>query len=209
MPRRVSGSAAQSVAPSSPRRPAQAPPAAASSWTAARGVRVNDGFERPTPSGDTGASLAAINAVRLINGKDSTCVATTRLNLRRAGLDGLPEATGNDKNNPRGMMVQMLNSGSWDSAPIPGSTPTTIRSSYGTATANVLSADAFDSAVAQGLIPEGAVVFQTKHGWDYNGGSLGNDVGIVRDGTLHNFRRMSSLRVYGDATRDLVVLLPR
>lgn len=208
MPRRVSGPAAQPVAPSSPRAPAR-PPAGPAAWTGAPGVGARDGFERPTPSGDTTSSLAAINAVRLVNGKDSTCVATTRINLRRAGMSGLPEATGNDKNNPRGMMVQMLNSGHWESAAIPGSTPTTIRSTYGTATANVLSRDAFDEAVAQGHIPEGAVVFQTKHGWDYNKGSLGNDVGIVRDGTLHNFRRMPSLRVYGDATRDLVVLLPR
>ncbi len=207
MPRRLNGAPARPSASS----PSPAPRAAADALerTGRRGVAPRDGFDRPLPVGDTRTSLAAINAVRLVNGKNSTCVATTRINLRRAGMPGLPEATGNDRNNPRGMMVQMLASGHWETAALPGSTPQTIRSPYGTATAHVLSRDAFDEAAANGLIPEGAVVFQTKHGWGYDRGSLGNDVGIVRDGTLHNFRRMPSLRVYGDATRDLVVMLPR
>jgi hypothetical protein len=172
-------------------------------------ARLRDGFDRPFPVGDTRSSLERIAAVRLRDGRTSTCVATVRANLRRAGMPGLPEATGNDNNNPRGMMVQMLNSGHWETATLPGSSPLTIRSPYGTAVAQVLSREDFLSALDAGLVPNGALVFQTKHGWDYSGGSLGNDVGIMQDGRLHNYRFMSRPDVYGELSRDFVVMLPR
>lgn len=202
MPRRV---ATSSPLPA-PRRSVPRPRRAAADATR---VRVRDGFDRPFPVGDTRTSLERISAVRLRDGRTSTCVATTRANLRRAGMPGLPEATGNDKNNPRGMMVQMLNSGHWETASLPGSTPQTIRSPYGTAEAQVMSRDDFLTALDSGLVPNGALVFQTKHGWGYSGGSLGNDVGILRDGRLHNFRFMSRPDVYAEQSRDFVVMLPR
>ena len=59
----------------------------------------------------------------------------------------------------------------------------------------------------KGLIPEGAVVFQTRHGWDHDAGSSGNDVGVVRDGKLFNYEQMPDMTVYKNV-KEVVVLLP-
>jgi hypothetical protein len=106
------------------------------------------------------------------------------------------------------MMVQMLQSGQWRSANIPGAQTQSITSPYGTVRANVLSRDAFHAAAEAGQIPNGAVVFQTRTGWDYSGGSRGNDVGIVQNGRLFNSRQMQGLDAYGARSGDFVVVLP-
>jgi hypothetical protein len=156
------------------------------------------------------AGLDAINAAQLLPGRDHTCVATVRSNLQRAGLQGLPSSTGQDGNNPRGMMVQMLQSGHWHSAEIPGATQRAITSPYGTVQAQVLSGAAYMEAARNGQIPEGSVVFQTRHpaGWAYGGGSRGSDVGIVRDGGIFNYRQFSGMSVYGNNISEVVVLQP-
>ncbi|OJT27046.1 hypothetical protein BO221_03345 [Archangium sp. Cb G35] len=163
---------------------------------------VADAVATPNPG------LEAINATDLRPGEPHTCVATTRANLRRAGMEGLPSATGNDGNNPRGMMVQMLQSGHWSSVDIPNSTPRTITSPYGTVQAHVLTGEAYLEAAANGQIPEGSVVFQTKMGWDYGEGSRGSDVGIVRNGAVFNYQANNGMSVYGDRVREVVILHP-
>lgn len=157
----------------------------------------------------TDSRLKLIAEADLRAGQRGYCVKAVRSNLQRLGLGGLPASTGEDPNNPRGMMVQMLQSGQWRSANIPGAQAQTITSPYGEVSANVLSRDAFHKAAEAGLIPDGAVVFQTKHGWDYSGGSSGNDVGIVQDGRLFNFRQMQGLDAYGASSDDFVVVLPK
>jgi hypothetical protein len=95
------------------------------------------------------------------------------------------------------------------SVPLPGSQVHTITSPYGTVQANVISADDYERMAKAGQIPSGAPIFQTRHGWDYSGGSSGNDMGIVRDGgrTTHNYQGMNPV-IYSDA-KEVVLLVPR
>jgi len=154
------------------------------------------------------AGLDAINATRLTRGAPHTCVTTTRDNLRRAGLSGIPSSTSADGNNPRGMMVQMLQSNQWRSMPIPGATSQTITSPYGSVQAQVLTGEAYLQAARNGQIPEGSVVFQTRTGWDYGERSRGSDVGIVRNGGIFNYQQFNNMSVYGNDVRQVVVLQP-
>ena len=144
----------------------------------------------------------------LNNGPTGTCVATTLDNMDRLGVPNTPEATGMDPNNPRGGMAQMLRNG-WESIPFPGARQQTIRSPYGNAQANVVTAEQYEKLVAQGKVPDGAIIFQTRHGWDYSVSSYGNDMGIVRNGgkTTHNYASMESI-IYSDC-KDVVILVPK
>ncbi len=145
----------------------------------------------------------------LNDGRTGFCVETTLGNMDRLGIPSFQGGTTGDRNNPRGAMVQMINGGHWKSLPLEGSKPRTIKSPYGTVRAHVLNADAYERMAMAGKIPSGAILFQTRHGWDYGGGSLGNDMGIVRDGgrVTHNYRSMPPI-IYGDA-KEVVVLVPR
>ena len=144
----------------------------------------------------------------LNNGPTGMCVATTLDNMDRLGVPNTPEATGMDPNNPRGGMAQMLRNG-WESIPFPGARQQTIRSPYGNAQANVVTAEQYEKLVAQGKVPDGAIIFQTRHGWDYSGGSYGNDMGVVRNGgkTTHNYASMESI-IYSDC-KEVVILVPK
>jgi hypothetical protein len=157
-------------------------------------------------SGDP--KLDKIATARLRAGSAHTCVTTVRANLARLGFKGLPSSTSQDANNPRGMMVQMLQSGQWKQPDV-GGTATTITSPYGTVSAQVLTRDEFTAAVQSGAVADGSVVFQTEHGWDYNGGSRGNDVGILQNGAIFNSVRMRGTDAYGANSGDFVVLQPQ
>ncbi|TSC32837.1 peptidoglycan-binding protein [Corallococcus sp. Z5C101001] len=162
------------------------------------GVRINT--NDPT--------LKKLATAALRNGETGYCVRTTLDNMSRLGIPNTPGATGNDPNNPRGGMAQMLRKG-WESIPFPGAKQQTIKSPYGNATANVVSAAQYKKLVEQGKVPDGAIIFQSRHGWDYSGGSKGNDMGIVRDGgkTTHNYKDMSSI-IYSDC-KEVVILVPK
>ena len=105
-------------------------------------------------------------------------------------------------------MVQMLQSGDWSSQAVPGSTQQTIKSPYGTVSANVMSGADYDKAVANGTIPNGGVVFQTEHGWSWNQGSSGNDMGILRNGKVFNYTQNNTPNVYANV-KQVVILLPK
>ncbi|QRN97598.1 hypothetical protein JRI60_00435 [Archangium violaceum] len=203
---RVSGSNTPRIQSTQPARQQPEPVQTAQAEATPQRVQLHsrDTFETGNPG------LDAINAAQLLPGRDHTCVTTVRANLQRAGLQGLPSTTSQDGNNPRGMMVQMLQSGHWHSAAIPGATQRAITSPYGTVQAQVLSGDAYMAAARDGQIPEGSVVFQTRHpaGWAYGGGSRGSDVGIVRDGGIFNYRQFSGMSVYGNNLSEVVVLQP-
>jgi peptidoglycan hydrolase-like protein with peptidoglycan-binding domain len=146
----------------------------------------------------------------LNNGAYGTCVATTIHNMDKLGVPNFPGGTADDPNNPRGAMVRMMREANWVSVPLPGSQPQRISSpAYGNVTAHVISADAYEKLAQAGKIPSGALVFQTRHGWDYSGGSSGNDMGIARNGgrVTHNFESMSPI-IYGDA-KSVVLLVPK
>jgi peptidoglycan hydrolase-like protein with peptidoglycan-binding domain len=153
--------------------------------------------------------LKKLATAHLNNGPTGYCVLTTLNNMHRLGIPHTPEATGSDPNNPRGGMAQMLRNGGWESVPFPGSRQETIRSNYGTATANVVSASQYRKLVEQGKVPDGAIIFQTRHGWDWSAGSKGNDMGIVRNNgrTTHNYQSMNSI-IYSDC-KDVVILVPK
>ncbi|MFE8595388.1 hypothetical protein [Archangium violaceum] len=195
------GNNAPAVSPTSPRTQAtQSAPVANTPPRAA--LHSRDVFEANNPG------LEAINGLQLQAGRPHSCVTTVRANLRRAGLGGLPGTTDQDPNNPRGMMVQMLQSGQWRSMPIPGAQSQSITSPYGTVQAQVLSGEAYLQAARNGQIPEGAVVFQTEKGLDYSGGSRGSDVGIVRNGAIFNYQQMPNMSVYQNRVTDVVVMVP-
>jgi len=163
------------------------------------------------PLGQTASQpgLDRIKQARLHTGPAHTCVATVRRNLRAAGFQGLPAATGRDRNNPRGMMSQMLQSGHWTSLDVPGSKQQTIHSPYGNVQARVLTGEAYRRAAANGQIPEGAVVFQANRPWNLaNDRSRGSDVGIVRNGGIFNYKQFPRMTVYGNVA-EVVVLLPK
>jgi hypothetical protein len=153
--------------------------------------------------------MDTLATARLNNGPTGMCVETTLKNLDRLGIPSFQGGTSADPNNPRGALVQMIKKDRWQSLPLEGSQQRTIRSPYGTVQAHVLNADAYERMAKAGQIPSGAILFQTRHGWDYSGGSRGNDMGIVRDGgrATHNYKTMSPI-IYGDA-REVVVLVPR
>ncbi len=145
----------------------------------------------------------------LSNGATGTCVATTLDNMDALGVPNFPGGTAADPNNPRGAMVRMMREAGWVSVPLPGSRQETIHSpAFGTVQAHVISADAYERMAQAGQIPSGALIFQTRHGWDYNDGPYGNDMGIVRDNgrVTHNYASMPPI-IYGDA-KDVVLLVP-
>lgn len=162
------------------------------------------------PTVDTGHPwLRKLATSKLSDGPDGSCVKTTLGNLDRLGVPSFAGGTAGDPNNSRGAMVQMIRNGHWTSMPLEGSVPRTISSPYGTVQANVLDADAYERMAQRGEVPSGAVIFQTRHGWNASSGARGNDMGIVRDGgrVTHNYRSMSPV-IYSDA-REVVVLVPR
>jgi hypothetical protein len=143
-------------------------------------------------------------------GRAHSCVETVLTNLDRLGIKTFAGGTTSDPNNPRGAMVQMLRAGRWSSVALPGSHEKTIKSpAYGRAQAHVLPASAYLKLAREGKIPNGAIIFQTQHGWGYSGGSRGNDMGIVRNGQIFNYANMGSMNVYGSALKEVVVMVPR
>lgn len=180
-------------------------------------ARSTDRRTKDNPYGlmpDQLEKLRTIATAELRGGRTSTCVTTVRKNLRAMKRnEGVPDATGEDPNNPRGMMTGMLNSGAWESLPVPGSTTRKITSpAFGETDANVLTKEKYLEAMANGLVPDGALVFQAskKGGWDYSGGSKGNDVAINRGGSLFNFADMGGPEVYRHAEElEVVVVIPR
>lgn len=141
-----------------------------------------------------------------------SCVETVLFNLDRLGVDTFPKDRGTtaDPNNARGALVQIQNAGHWQSAPLPGSKLQTIHSeAYGTVKAHVLSASAYKALVNKGQIPNGCIIFQTEHGWNYSKGASGNDMGIVQNGKIKNYADMGGMNVYPDSLKEVVVMVPK
>ncbi len=146
----------------------------------------------------------------LSTGPDGTCVATTLNNMEALGVRNFPGGTADDPNNPRGAMVRLMREGQYASVNLPGSELRDIVSpAYGAVKAHVLSADAYEKLALAGKIPSGTVLFQTRHGFGWNQGSSGNDMGIVRDNgkVTFNYKQMSPI-IYGDA-KEVVLLVPQ
>jgi hypothetical protein len=158
--------------------------------------------------------LDTLATSKLENGKDGFCVATTHANMKRLKVDVGFEATGEDPNNPRGGLVQMIKSKKWASLPLPGSEKVTIKSkakAYGEAEAWVLDGKLYTKLADAEKIPSGAIIFQSETGWNTDvSKSHGNDMGIVRDGGKHtfNYKEMPPI-VYTKAKKvEVVILVP-
>jgi len=201
------------------KKPAQKKTAAKKSPAAQKGAVAQKGAASPGkgPSAEgvdewgvnrKDPTLQKLADGNLKSGEDGTCVRTTLNNMQRLGV-AQPTATGNDPNNPRGAMVQMVNDYGWKSVPLSGSTQETVKSPYGTITANVTPADEYAKLASEGRIPSGALVFQTRQGWDYDGGSKGSDMGIVRDGGRETFNYKSMPPTIYKNTESVVILVPR
>jgi uncharacterized Zn-binding protein involved in type VI secretion len=152
--------------------------------------------------------LQTLGTSHLDSGPDGSCVATTLGNTDRLGIRTFNGGTTADPNNARAAMVQMINEGNWSSVPLDGAQQRTIHSAYGSAQAYVLDADSYERMAQRGEIPSGAILFQTRHGWDSPNGPYGNDMGVVRDGgrVTHNYKSMSPI-IYSDA-KEVVLLVP-
>ena len=123
--------------------------------------------------------------------------------------------TGSDRNNPRGLMAQVIKNYGW--GPIPGlGKSRSISSPYGNVTSNSLTYNQWGDAVVKGLVPTGALVFSTTKGWDYSGGSSGNDSAIAQEGGKKlwsgywqyddKYKGKPIGSVYGPRTKEVSVL---
>lgn len=124
--------------------------------------------------------------------------------------------TGDDPNNPRGLMSQVIGKYGW--GPLPGVGKTrSIRSPYGNVTTNSLTWKQWGQAVISNKVPSGALVFSTAKGWDYSGGSSGNDSAIAQKGGRKLWSGYYQYDytldgkpfggVYGPATKEVSVLV--
>ncbi len=141
----------------------------------------------------------------------------SRSSFEAAPAQGNPKAkagaqsqTAFDLRNPKGVAFQgefqaPLHDKRILRSEIPGSTRTTIPSNYGDVQAHVLTREAYLDAASKGLIPEGSVVFQTRHGWDYGDKPYGNDVGIVRNGAIFNYEQNNTMAIYSGLVSAVVL----
>lgn len=120
-------------------------------------------------------------------------------------------ATGNDPNNPRGLMAQAITKFGWGSIPGLGRSRQ-IKSPYGNGNVLSMNWSEWIESVKGGKIPSGAMIFSTKKGWDYSGGSTGNDSAISQDGGKKlwsghwQYQYDGVGGVYGPATKEVVAL---
>ena len=119
--------------------------------------------------------------------------------------------TSRDPNNPRGLMSQAVGKYGWGSIPGLGKTRA-IKSPYGNVTVNSMSWGEWQKAVKSGKIPSGALVFNTEKGWDWSGGSSGNDSAIAQNGGKKlwsghwQYEYNGVGGVYGASTKEVVAL---
>jgi hypothetical protein len=146
--------------------------------------------------------------IKKVSSAPGKCVTGSLETMQASGVPN-PKATGRDAgNNPRGMLVQTMNTYGWKS--MGEGTATTLNSPYGNANVNVMNRDQWLGQVAAGKIPSGALIFQTEHS-DWNGtsaGSSGYDAAIAQKngGALWNGQSLGNL-VYGN-TQKVVALTP-
>jgi hypothetical protein len=124
-----------------------------------------------------------------------------------------PPGTGNDGNNPRGLMAQAIKSYGWGS--LPYGKPINLNSPYGKVGANMMNFAEWKQNVKAGNIPSGALVFSTRNAnWNSNGPSSGHDSAIAKKGGAklwsgHWQTEVDGVgAVYGAGTRAIVALTP-
>lgn len=115
-------------------------------------------------------------------------------------LLGAPEVSGgvDPNNHPRGLMAWAIKKG-YGSIPGTQGKPRNIKGAFGDFGVTSMTESQWGDAVVDGLIPNGSLIFNTRHGWDWNGGSSGNDAAISQNGgaMLWSGHKQSSFQYKG------------
>ena len=112
------------------------------------------------------------------------CVAGVIYTAEANGaLIGAPEVSGgvDPNNHPRGLMAWAIKKG-YGSVPGTAGKARNIKGPFGEFGVTSMTESQWGDAVVEGKIPSGSLIFNTRHGWDWNGGSSGNDAAIAQDG---------------------------
>jgi len=144
---------------------------------------VRDGIAKMAAGGELD-KLDFAKGARKANSKRGMCVAGVIYTAEANGaLMGAPEVSGgvDPNNHPRGLMSWAVKKG-YGSIPGTKGKPRNIKGPFGTFGVTSMTETEWADAVVDGLIPNGSLIFNTRHGWDWNGGSSGNDAAIAQDG---------------------------
>jgi hypothetical protein len=162
-----------------------------------------------------GGELAKLgDGTSLVNAAAGMCTTGVILTAERNGASiGKPHvATGNDPNNPRGLMAQAVGEHGYGSIPGLGE-PKKITSPYGHVNVNVMDLPTWTQAVKDKKIPSGSLIFSTRHSdWNNSASSSGNDSAIAKNGgqKLWSGHWQATVNgvgaVYGAGTKGIVAL---
>ena len=158
----------------------------------------------------THAYLTALNDQNIVkrSAPPGYCVTGTLETMQASGVPN-PAATGMDRNNPRGLIAQMIANYGWNSMGV--GTPKTLTSPYATVGVNNMSGSEYLNQVKAGNIPSGALIFQTRHS-DWNNGNIGSsgfDAAIAQNGgmSLWNGQQIDGPQVYS-GLKNVIALTP-
>lgn len=172
--------------------------------TAAAGGKVEDVHPLLTKMNDK-------NIKKFTTEKSGMCVTGSLNTMQQSGVPN-PAATGSDVgNNPRGAIVQLIKSFGWKSI---GGSPKQLNSAYGKVSTGMYSKSEYSKAVDDGMIPSGALIFQTRHSdWDGTShNSRGYDMAIAlkKGNALWNGDPAGEYPrwVYGASTKSVIALSP-
>jgi hypothetical protein len=158
----------------------------------------------------------ANNSHKFTPGPTGTCVVSTEKNVRAVTGDTPWSNTGTpDKCNTGEALRQALTSGKYFS--VAGDLgPVAFKNDRGQVGFHTMSVQDFERKVANGEIPAGALVAQTRHDeWHDKNGAYGYDMAVLTQDKqtgkagLFNFKDNKTTRIYGDRTKSVVVLLPK
>lgn len=162
-----------------------------------------------------GGELAKLgDGTALVNAAAGMCTTGVILTAEsnRASIGKPHVATGNDPNNPRGLMAQAVGEHGYGSIPGLGK-PKKITSPYGHVNVNVMDLPTWTQAVKDKKIPSGSLIFSTRHSdWNNSASSSGNDSAIAKEGgqklwSGHWQARVNGVgAVYGAGTKGIVAL---
>lgn len=137
------------------------------------------------------------------------CVEAVIMTMQQNGIVVAPNGTTADQSHSRGLIVQLVKNHGWASLPNIGRR-VTLSNAYGSANVNVMTFAEYVAAVNAGLVPSGALVFQSRYKWTDRGvGPGGFDAAIARNGGRNLFNGiMNGNQIYG-TVKEVIVLVPK
>lgn len=145
--------------------------------------RSKEGMQKMASGGQLD-KLDFAKGAKTANTARGMCVAGVIYTAEANGaMLGAPEVSGgvDPNNHPRGLMAWAVKKG-YGSVPGTKGKPRNINGAFGNFGVTSMSESEWGDAVVEGKIPNGSLIFNTRHGWDWNGGSSGNDAAIAQDG---------------------------